>query len=126
MKKTLKPYKNLKAFWYYSRRYNKFVFVDEGFLSDGATGAIDVRGNHPVEYEGKTIFVSRSWIVHDHLCETGCWSDGEKLSNWQCSMVLKDILKKEGRWFRDFWWMIATFTLGGGEARKNGMFHVKE
>ena len=127
MKKVLEPYKNLKGFWYYSRRYKKFVYVEAGFLSDGATGAVDVKGDHPVmdRRTGKTVFVSKSWLVHDKLCDTGCWSDGEKLPNWKCSMVLKDILKREGRWFRDFFWMISTFALGGGKARENGMFHVR-
>jgi hypothetical protein len=96
-------------------------------LSDGATGAIDVKGNHPVfdETTGEVVHVSISWLVHDKLCEDGCWFDGTKLFNWQCSMVLKDILKSEGRWVRDFWWMIVTFSFGGGKARDNGMFRLK-
>lgn len=121
-----KPYMNLQQINYFSERYQKTVIVRIGFQSDGATGAIDIDGPHPVLYDdGKTHeirHVSRAWLVHDKICETGCWSDGTPLNNWQCSMVIKDILKSEGRWLRDFWWGAFTWLIGGGEARKNGMW----
>jgi hypothetical protein len=65
------------------------------------------------------------WWVHDALCDTGRWEDGTRATNWQIAMVAKDIMEEEGHWIRDFWWFLAMFLLGGGEARKNGMIHLK-
>lgn len=93
---------------YYSKRYKKMVTVAKGEDSDGATGAFDV--------------VSRSWWIHDKLCKTGKWDDGTKITNWQCSQVLQDVLTEEGRKWQGRRWFWATWMLGGGEARKNGMF----
>ena len=102
---------------YFSPRYAKTVTILEGFLSDGATGAVDI--------------VSNAWIVHDWLCGNwmgegpepppGQWDDGSDVTNWQASTVLGDILISEGRPFRAVYWWWATWLLGGGEARKNGM-----
>jgi hypothetical protein len=92
---------------YYSKRYGKTITVDAGDTSDGATGAFDV--------------VSRGWWVHDKLCKTGKWDDGTKITNWQCSQVLQDILTEEGRRFQGHYWFWSTWAIGGGEARKNGM-----
>lgn len=97
---------------YYSRRYHHWVRVPIGYLSDGATGAFDI--------------FSDGWWVHDKLCDTGSWHDGSLLTNWQASMVLSDILWREGRYFRAFGWLFATFLFGGGKARKNGMFSIKK
>ena len=76
--------------------------------SDGATGAFDLN--------------SKSWWVHDRLCNTGLFDDGSKCSNLQASTIIYDILKNEGRWFRARTWFAATLLFGGGECRKNGMF----
>lgn len=100
----------LKGGTYYSPRYDKTVTVEAGMLSDGATGAFDIRGS--------------GWWFHDQLCNTGRWDDGSKVSNIQASKVLKGVLKDEGFWLRDWWWMTMTFLFGGGEARENGMFTV--
>jgi hypothetical protein len=100
-------YRINEDFTYTSPRYGKTVTVKAGEY-DGATGAIDI--------------MSAGWPVHDQLCNTGMWDDGTKISNWECSTVLHDILKQEGRWARAGYWRIATWLLGGGEARKNGMF----
>ena len=89
---------------YYSLRYSKRVSVPVGYLSDGATGAIDI--------------YSRSWWVHDKLCDTGVWHDGTPCTNWQASTVLSDILRSEGRWFRARTWRWATFLFGGGKCRE--------
>lgn len=97
---------------YYSKRYGKTASVIADFFSDGATGAKDI--------------FSLSWWIHDRLCATGCWDDGTRVSNLQASMVLADILWSEGRYFRAFYWFIATFLLGGGMARKNGLWRVDE
>ena len=90
--------------------YVKTITVPQGYISDGATGAMDI--------------ASRAWFVHDVLCQFGKWDDGTKLSNWQCSQVLQDILVEEGRYWQSKRWFWATWVIGGGQARKNGMFSV--
>lgn len=101
----------LTEFVYTSKRYGELVTCPEGMTSDGATGAFDIR--------------SLGWWVHDALCNRGKWDSGRKVTNFQASLTLKDILKAEGRIIRDFWWFFSTFLCGGGEARKNGMFSLK-
>lgn len=93
---------------YYSERYDKYVTVPKGYASDGATGARDIE--------------SLSWWVHDKLCDFGLFDDGTPCNNLQASMILKDILKSEGRWFRARSWFIMTWLFGGGLARDNGMY----
>lgn len=100
-----------RTFTYYSPRYNKNVTCSEGMNSDGATDVVDID--------------SRSWWVHDRLCDTGVWDDGTKVTNWQASQVLADVLTEEGRSFRAKTWQIGTFLFGGGKARENGMFCLK-
>ena len=80
---------------YHSKRYNKWVFINKGYISDGATGAMDIR--------------SLSWWVHDKLCETYTWRDGTHCSRKQGSQVLSDILKAEGRWARAWYWKHVTY-----------------
>ena len=106
-----KPYLLRTSYLHYSERYDKYVMLEMGMRSDGATYAWDI--------------ISLGWWVHDKLCNTGKWADGTKLTNWQCSMVLSDILWDEGRYIRSQRWKYATFLLGGGEARKNGMWRLK-
>lgn len=93
---------------YYSKRYDKYVSVPKGYQSDGATGAKDIDSN--------------GWWVHDKLCGTGKFDDGTPCTNIQASLVLYDILKSEGRWFRARTWLAATWLFGGGKARDNGMW----
>lgn len=93
---------------YFSPRYEKWVTVPKGYLSDGATGASDI--------------FSDSWWIHDKLCDTGTWDDGTCCSNWQASHVISDILQVEGRWIRARRWFWATWLIGGGKCRENGMF----
>lgn len=93
---------------YYSPRYKKTITIPTGRVSDGATGAMDI--------------TSRGWWIHDELCKTGQWDDGTKLNNWQCSQVLQDVLKEEGRWARAQYWFFFTFLFGGDKARENGMW----
>lgn len=107
-----KPYKALGSIAYYSRRYKKTVIVNIGDRSDGATGAIDIP--------------SLGWWIHDELCKTGKFADGTKCTNWQASMVLSDILWSEGRYIRSQRWKYATFLFGGDQARRNGLFKLKE
>jgi len=93
---------------YYSERYDKAVTVPKGYQSDGATGALDI--------------FSESWWVHDVLCDRGTWDDGTPVNNWEASRVIADILKSEGRWLRSKYWFWATWFMGGGKARENGMW----
>jgi hypothetical protein len=99
-----------KEIVYFSPRYQKTITVPCGRISDGATGAMDI--------------TSRGWWIHDELCIKGCWDDGSKLSNWQCSQVLQDVLKSEGRYWQSKRWFWATWVFGGGAARDNGLFKV--
>ena len=103
-------YRLNKEIVYTSPRYGKTITIPSGMISDGATGAMDI--------------TSRGWWIHDQLCLTGCWDDGTPLSNWQCSQVLQDVLKSEGRYWQSKRWFFATFIFGGGKARENGMFSV--
>ena len=93
---------------YTSPRYGKSIYVEAGYLSDGATGAFDIW--------------SESWWVHDKLCDDGAWDDGTPITNWQASTVLSDILKSEGRWARARYWFAFTWLFGCENARKNGMW----
>ncbi len=93
--------------WYYSKRYNRWVVLEQYFESDGATGAYDIN--------------SFGWLVHDKLCDTGKFNNNDKCNNWQASKVLSDILDDENRWFRKHTWFWGTWVFGGGKARKNGM-----
>lgn len=93
---------------YYSERYGNFISADAGYISDGATGAIDIP--------------SLSWWVHDVICERTTWDDGTPIKAWQASMVLADILRSEGRWFRAIYWQASTFLLGCTKTRDNGWF----
>lgn len=106
-----RPYKLLSFYRYNSKRYNKTILLSQGNRSDGATGALDIP--------------SCGWWVHDALCNSGQWEDGTRLTNWQCSTVLHDILKSEKRYIRSIRWFVWTFLFGGGECRKNGMIKLK-
>jgi hypothetical protein len=93
---------------YYSLRYSKWIGVEKGDRSDGATSAKDIN--------------SFGWIFHDELCNDGTFEGGAKCSNWQASHVLTDIMRDEGRYVRQYTWFWATWFFGGGKARANGMF----
>lgn len=88
---------------YKSKRYDKVVSVPKGYKSDGATGAIDI--------------ASEAWWVHDKLCDTGLFDDGTLCSNKKASTILSDILRKEGRKYRAFYWHWSTLWFGGGKCR---------
>ena len=100
-------YRVLDNIAYFSRRYGKYIGVEKGDRSDGATGAKDLD--------------SFGWIFHDEMCVDGTFEIGVKCTNWQASHVLTDIMKLEGYWFRTRTWFWSTWFLGGGKARKNGM-----
>lgn len=104
-------YELLYKIRYYSPRYGKHVTMQKGYRSDGASGAIDLDG--PVicrKLADDTIVMkSLSWWVHDKLCDRMMWDDGTPVSNRQASMVLRDILRSEGHWIRDYWWFLTTW-----------------
>lgn len=101
-------YEVKKNLAYKSKRYDKWITIKKGDKSDGATSAPDID--------------SWCWLIHDDLCNFGVFEDGSKCTNWQASKILSDILSAEGRWFRSLTWFAATWLIGGGKARKNGMF----
>lgn len=103
-------YEVIERFVYKSKRYNRTITIEPGFYSDGATGAKDIN--------------STAWFVHDHICRYAVWDDGTKIDNWTASTVLGDILWNEGHRARSVYWWFATYFLGGGAARKNGMRRV--
>ena len=104
---------------YISPRYGRAKRVPAGFHSDGATWGIDIKG-------------SRSWWVHDAICEHPYWESGDPITAWQAATVLSDVLYAE-RLMKKGWkrftrvvhsqtWRIATFVFGCIRARKNGWF----
>lgn len=100
-------YEALNTCTYYSSRFNRSITIPEGFYSDGATGAWDVK--------------SDAWGIHDNICRYGKWDDGTPIDNFTASTVLGDILWRDGFWFRSIYWWWATYLFGGGAARDNGM-----
>ena len=96
-------YVALNTYIYYSKRYDKYITVPEGFLSDGATGAIDID--------------SDAWWVHDVLCKKTTFDDGTKCTNWQASKVLSDILREQGYPLRTVYWKWMTYWFGGWKLR---------
>jgi len=91
---------------YESPRYGKSIIVPKGYISDGATGALDI--------------ASEAWWVHDLICERGTWEDGTPITAWQAATVLHDILLSEGRWARARYWRLSTFAFGCKKTRENG------
>jgi len=89
----------------FSSRYNKFVRLQAGFESDGATGAKDLKK-------------SWSWWFHDILCETCKFADGSQCSARQASVILFDILDAEGRELRKWSWGWMTFLFGSWKIKK--------
>jgi hypothetical protein len=79
---------------YYSKRYNKFVYVPKGFVSDGATGAIDI--------------YTEAFFIHDWLLETKKFNDDTNCSWFQANLIMYDVLQEEGRYIRSYVWFFAT------------------
>lgn len=102
-----KKYELLEEIVYCSPRYNKFITVPVGYKSDGATGAVDLH-------------TSRSFWVHDVICDRACWDDSTPITAWQAASVLSDLLGEEGRWFRRWSWKFSTFAFGCHKTRENG------
>ncbi len=97
-------YMLLEDLTWFSERYGKHVSEKKGYWSDGSTLSLDIR--------------SLSWWIHDILCDRGTWDDGNKLTVWQCSMCLFDIMIKEGYTkTRSSIRFFFTFICGGGKCR---------
>lgn len=101
-------YEVLEDYTYISTTYGHSLLIEKGFYSDGATCARDLENTD-------------AWLIHDHICRYGEWSDGTKIVNWVASGVLADELWKDGYRWEAFWWFWATYFRGGGAARINGM-----
>ncbi len=93
-------------------RTQRTVTVYSGYGSDGATGAIDIR--------------SSSWWIHDRVCKTGEWDNGDKMTNLEASTILSRILWEENHKFRSGYWFFSTLAFGGDKARDNGIFKLKK
>lgn len=97
--------------YYYSKRYKKSISIPKGYPSNGADVVRDV--------------CPLGFFVHDVICYRGKWDDGSKMTNREASTVYADILKEKGFWWRSKIRWVGTFLGGGGEARKNGMWSLK-
>lgn len=94
-----KRYKLNKAIQYQSPRYHKTITLPDGMTSDGASGPA-------------TDIWSLAWWVHDRIWTIWQWDDGTAITLWQSSLILGDILRSEGRWFRGRTWPLATYFAG--------------
>ena len=90
-------YRLREPLYWFSKRYRKAITIPEGFVSDGATKAMDI--------------VSLSWWVHDWLCTSPHkFDDGTVCTPLMASWCLYDILKSEGRCVRAPFWFMATLS----------------
>ena len=94
----------LEVIKWHDKKLNKYITVPKYYISDGASGAIDIK--------------SKGWWVHDWLCEENGFDDGTECSNWHASRILSGILFKEKRPLRSFYWRVSTFLLGGERLNK--------
>lgn len=94
-----KRYRLNKAIEYHSKRYGKTITLPAGMTSDGASGPA-------------TDIWSLAWWVHDRIWTVWQWDDGTAITLWQSSVILGDILRSEGRWFRGRTWPLATYLSG--------------
>ena len=83
---------------YYSKRYKKWIVVPKGFISDGATFAIDI--------------TTRAWWIHDLLCKENKFEDGTKCNRWQSSMILSDCLWEDDYRIQSILWFMPTLIAG--------------
>lgn len=102
-------YVNPEEIVYHSKRYGKTVTVPQGYVSDGATGALD---------RCPEAFYVHDWALGNYVGwgprpPIGRWDDGSKMTNWQASTLHCDILREHGRWARGIWRWLPTFLFGG-------------
>jgi hypothetical protein len=105
----------LRDQFYWSKRYRKGIKAGAGFKYNGADWVSDL------EEEGGNM--SKGPLFHDVLIINAVWEDLTPVSNWQASMILRDILKAEGHHVRKRTWFVMTFLFGGANLKKkNGWF----
>lgn len=105
-------YTCLEEYIYYSPRYRKYITIPFSYPSNGANYVKDL--------------VPDAFFVHDKGCETGEWDDGSKMCNRELSFVYYDILRYHGvPWWRCVVRGIGTFLGGGGVAKENGWWRLK-
>jgi hypothetical protein len=95
---------------YWSARYKEYIKAESGFKWNGADWVDDLEDD-----EGE---MSDGPLFHDVVCRFAVWSDGTPISNWQASMILRDILSAEGRSLRKRTWFWMTFLFGGSHIKK--------
>jgi len=84
---------------YHSKRYDKYINITVDDLPyDGATFAKDVN--------------TFAWLFHDVLKRDQCFADGSHCGNYKASMILRDILKEDGRDIRAVYWFVGTLVWG--------------
>jgi len=117
-RRIARDYALIDDYAYYSARYKNHVVLLKEFRWDGATAAIDLEP----EASG----------VHDWICgnyrdigprpPVGQWHDGTRLTNWQASVIYRDILRATGHSIlRSNNRMFAVFFFGGSNIKaENG------
>lgn len=122
--------------------FNRYVIIEKGDLSDGATGARDLGApdvsrfkrlwydivDYFLEEDSKRC--TDGWWIHDNLCENGCFADGYRVSNLMASLVLAHRLWTQGYPRSSIYWFWATFLYGfmpgcKHKAKKNGLIIVR-
>lgn len=106
-----KPYRLTTDDSWWCERYKMWMFLKEGFRSDGATWAYDIPKARP-------------WLHHDKICETGELAPGTPATVWMASRVISDLLHESGHHIRERVWLFFTL-LGAKNCRKNGIFWLK-
>lgn len=92
-------------------RYQKSIFIPEGYPSNGANIVRDL--------------CPTAFFLHDRGCESGKWSNGDLMCNRELSFVYYDILRYFGHNIVAFDRWVGTFFGGGGKAKENGLWSVK-
>lgn len=125
-------YINPEFITYKDPKTGKTLTVPPGYKSDGATGGFDVC---------PPSFFAHDWGCGNYLGDGpkpvgGVWDDGSKMTNWQLSTLHSNMLKECAKTknykrktllnLMSLWRWPATFLFGGGTARKNGLFKLKE
>jgi hypothetical protein len=99
------------SYHYFSPRYGKNLIIPANYPSNGANWVPNLS--------------AAAFFVHDYGSIVGRWNDGTAMCNRELSTVYADILKADGFWLRSKIRWLGTFLFGGGEARKNGLWRLK-
>ena len=74
------PYKWAVVHPYEYRYEDEYILIEEGFLTDGATGGPDY---------------GSSWVFHDYLYATHEFSDGKECERKEADRVMQNVLNQE-------------------------------